>query len=152
MQFFLVIHCLKGSEKSKPQMPKPRIASAACIWIWEVEKNCLFIYVVGLIIISYFNFRQIIGVHTVIRNKNTPRDEFIFYSKRLIRLVSFIIRLVAAIGFSSMFLILRFSAFLLLPSYNLILRKICRCRWDGLTILWQQIFLKRYAYFFTLSL
>ena len=32
--------------------------------------------------------RQISGLHTVIRNRNTPRDEFIFYSKRLIRLVS----------------------------------------------------------------
>lgn len=26
-------------------------------------------------------------MHTFIRNKDTPRDEFIFYSKRLIRLV-----------------------------------------------------------------
>lgn len=30
---------------------------------------------------------QIRGLHTLIRNKDTPRDEFIFYSKRLIRLV-----------------------------------------------------------------
>ncbi|XP_073845758.1 uridine-cytidine kinase-like lethal (2) k01209 [Musca autumnalis] len=30
---------------------------------------------------------QIKGLHTFIRNKNTSRDEFIFYSKRLIRLV-----------------------------------------------------------------
>ncbi|XP_076063588.1 uridine-cytidine kinase-like lethal (2) k01209 isoform X3 [Oratosquilla oratoria] len=30
---------------------------------------------------------QIHGLHTFIRNKDTPRDEFIFYSKRLIRLV-----------------------------------------------------------------
>lgn len=30
---------------------------------------------------------QIQGLHTYIRNKDTPRDEFIFYSKRLIRLV-----------------------------------------------------------------
>ncbi|XP_054289104.1 uridine-cytidine kinase-like 1 isoform X3 [Macrosteles quadrilineatus] len=30
---------------------------------------------------------QIKGLHTFIRNKETPRDEFIFYSKRLIRLV-----------------------------------------------------------------
>ncbi|XP_034250067.1 uridine-cytidine kinase-like 1 isoform X2 [Thrips palmi] len=30
---------------------------------------------------------QICGLHTLIRNKDTPRDEFIFYSKRLIRLV-----------------------------------------------------------------
>lgn len=30
---------------------------------------------------------QIKGLHTFIRNANTPRDEFIFYSKRLIRLV-----------------------------------------------------------------
>ncbi|XP_040579729.1 uridine-cytidine kinase-like 1 [Lepeophtheirus salmonis] len=30
---------------------------------------------------------QIRGLHTYIRNRNTPRDEFIFYSKRLIRLV-----------------------------------------------------------------
>lgn len=30
---------------------------------------------------------QIRGLHTFVRNKNTPRDEFIFYSKRLIRLV-----------------------------------------------------------------
>ena len=30
---------------------------------------------------------QIRGLHTFIRNKNTPRDEFMFYSKRLIRLV-----------------------------------------------------------------
>lgn len=27
------------------------------------------------------------GLHTFIRNKDTPKDEFIFYSKRLIRLV-----------------------------------------------------------------
>jgi len=27
------------------------------------------------------------GLHTFIRNQNTTRDEFIFYSKRLIRLV-----------------------------------------------------------------
>merc|ERR1712098_16360 len=27
------------------------------------------------------------GLHTYIRNRDTPRDEFIFYSKRLIRLV-----------------------------------------------------------------
>lgn len=32
-------------------------------------------------------FPQIKGLHTFIRNKNTSRDEFIFYSKRLIRLV-----------------------------------------------------------------
>ena len=30
---------------------------------------------------------QIKGLHTFIRCKNTSRDEFIFYSKRLIRLV-----------------------------------------------------------------
>lgn len=30
---------------------------------------------------------QVRGLHTFIRNKDTPRDEFIFYSKRLIRLV-----------------------------------------------------------------
>lgn len=30
---------------------------------------------------------QVKGLHTFIRNANTPRDEFIFYSKRLIRLV-----------------------------------------------------------------
>merc|ERR1712156_1152157 len=30
---------------------------------------------------------QIRGLHTFIRNRNTPRDEFMFYSKRLIRLV-----------------------------------------------------------------
>ena len=30
---------------------------------------------------------QIRGLHTFIRNKETPRDEFIFYAKRLIRLV-----------------------------------------------------------------
>ncbi|CAH0546438.1 unnamed protein product [Brassicogethes aeneus] len=30
---------------------------------------------------------QIRGLHTFIRNKDTPRDEFIFYSNRLIRLV-----------------------------------------------------------------
>ena len=30
---------------------------------------------------------QVRGLHTFIRNKETPRDEFIFYSKRLIRLV-----------------------------------------------------------------
>jgi len=30
---------------------------------------------------------QIQGLHTYIRNKDTPRDEFIFYAKRLIRLV-----------------------------------------------------------------
>ena len=30
---------------------------------------------------------QIKGLHTFIRNADTPRDEFIFYSKRLIRLV-----------------------------------------------------------------
>lgn len=30
---------------------------------------------------------QIRGIHTFIRNKDTPRDEFIFYSKRLIRLL-----------------------------------------------------------------
>ncbi|MCL4130000.1 UNVERIFIED_CONTAM: hypothetical protein GTU68_002897, partial [Idotea baltica] len=33
------------------------------------------------------NTPQIRGLHTFIRNKDTPRDEFIFYSKRLIRLV-----------------------------------------------------------------
>ncbi|XP_012274268.1 uridine-cytidine kinase-like 1 [Orussus abietinus] len=33
------------------------------------------------------NTPQIQGLHTIIRNKNTPRDEFIFYSNRLIRLV-----------------------------------------------------------------
>jgi len=27
------------------------------------------------------------GLHAFIRNKDTPKDEFIFYSKRLIRLV-----------------------------------------------------------------
>ncbi|XP_021958153.1 uridine-cytidine kinase-like 1 isoform X2 [Folsomia candida] len=31
--------------------------------------------------------RQILGLHTFIRAKDTPRDEFIFYSKRLIRLL-----------------------------------------------------------------
>ncbi len=30
---------------------------------------------------------QIRGLHTFVRNRETPRDEFIFYSKRLIRLV-----------------------------------------------------------------
>ena len=30
---------------------------------------------------------QIKGLHTFVRNRNTSRDEFIFYSKRLIRLV-----------------------------------------------------------------
>lgn len=30
---------------------------------------------------------QIRGLHTFVRNRDTPRDEFIFYSKRLIRLV-----------------------------------------------------------------
>lgn len=30
---------------------------------------------------------QIKGIHTFIRNKDTPRDEFIFYSKRLMRLL-----------------------------------------------------------------
>lgn len=30
---------------------------------------------------------QIRGLHTFIRNANTPRDEFIFYSNRLMRLV-----------------------------------------------------------------
>jgi len=30
---------------------------------------------------------QIQGLHTFVRNRNTPRDEFIFYAKRLIRLV-----------------------------------------------------------------
>jgi len=30
---------------------------------------------------------QIKGLHTFVRNRNTPRDEFIFYAKRLIRLV-----------------------------------------------------------------
>ncbi|XP_049874217.1 uridine-cytidine kinase-like 1 isoform X2 [Pectinophora gossypiella] len=30
---------------------------------------------------------QVQGLHTFIRNKDTPRDEFIFYSKRLMRLV-----------------------------------------------------------------
>lgn len=30
---------------------------------------------------------QIQGLHTVIRNKDTPRDEFVFYSQRLMRLV-----------------------------------------------------------------
>lgn len=30
---------------------------------------------------------QIIGMHTIIRNKDTTRDEFIFYSKRLMRLL-----------------------------------------------------------------
>lgn len=30
---------------------------------------------------------QIIGMHTIIRNKETSRDEFIFYSKRLMRLL-----------------------------------------------------------------
>lgn len=29
---------------------------------------------------------QVSGLHTFIRNKDTPRDEFVFYSKRLIRL------------------------------------------------------------------
>lgn len=33
------------------------------------------------------NTPQIKGLHTFIRNQGTPRDEFIFYSKRLIRLV-----------------------------------------------------------------
>lgn len=32
-------------------------------------------------------FLQIKGLHTFIRNANTSRDEFIFYSNRLIRLV-----------------------------------------------------------------
>ena len=37
---------------------------------------------------NFFKFSfQIKGLHTFIRNRNTPRDEFIFYSKRLIRLV-----------------------------------------------------------------
>lgn len=31
--------------------------------------------------------RQIKGIHTIIRNRETTRDEFIFYSKRLIRLL-----------------------------------------------------------------
>lgn len=31
--------------------------------------------------------RQVKGIHTIIRNKDTSRDEFIFYSKRLIRLL-----------------------------------------------------------------
>ena len=30
---------------------------------------------------------QIKGLHTFIRNKDTPRDEFVFYSQRLMRLV-----------------------------------------------------------------
>ena len=30
---------------------------------------------------------QVTGLHTIIRDKNTKRDEFIFYSKRLIRLI-----------------------------------------------------------------
>ena len=30
---------------------------------------------------------QVKGIHTIIRNKETSRDEFIFYSKRLIRLL-----------------------------------------------------------------
>ena len=30
---------------------------------------------------------QVTGLHTIIRNKDTSRDEFIFYSKRLIRLI-----------------------------------------------------------------
>ncbi|XP_048758602.2 uridine-cytidine kinase-like 1 isoform X2 [Ostrea edulis] len=30
---------------------------------------------------------QVQGLHTFIRNRNTPRDEFIFYSKRLMRLL-----------------------------------------------------------------
>ena len=30
---------------------------------------------------------QIRGLHSFIRNKNTPRDEFTFYAKRLIRIV-----------------------------------------------------------------
>ncbi|KAL4235813.1 Uridine-cytidine kinase-like 1 [Mactra antiquata] len=30
---------------------------------------------------------QVKGIHTFIRNKDTPRDEFIFYSKRLMRLL-----------------------------------------------------------------
>lgn len=34
-----------------------------------------------------FTFQQIKGLHTFIRNANTSRDEFIFYSNRLIRLV-----------------------------------------------------------------
>ncbi|KAJ2943529.1 hypothetical protein O0L34_g16638 [Tuta absoluta] len=33
------------------------------------------------------NTPQVQGLHTFIRNKDTPRDEFIFYSKRLMRLV-----------------------------------------------------------------
>ncbi|GBP19559.1 Uridine-cytidine kinase-like 1 [Eumeta japonica] len=33
------------------------------------------------------NTPQVRGLHTFIRNKDTPRDEFIFYSKRLMRLV-----------------------------------------------------------------
>lgn len=35
----------------------------------------------------FFIHFQIKGLHTFIRNASTPRDEFIFYSKRLIRLV-----------------------------------------------------------------
>ena len=31
--------------------------------------------------------RQIQGLHTFIRNRETPRDEFIFYSNRLMRLL-----------------------------------------------------------------
>ncbi len=30
---------------------------------------------------------QIRGLHTFVRNRETPRDEFIFYARRLIRLV-----------------------------------------------------------------
>lgn len=37
--------------------------------------------------VVFLTFFQIKGLHTFIRNQNTPRDEFIFYSKRLIRLV-----------------------------------------------------------------
>ncbi|PIO11378.1 hypothetical protein AB205_0038140, partial [Aquarana catesbeiana] len=33
------------------------------------------------------NTPQVRGMHTIIRNKDTNRDEFIFYSKRLMRLL-----------------------------------------------------------------
>jgi len=66
----------------------------------------------GLKTTFFLHFRQIIGVHTVIRNRNTPRDEFIFYSKRLIRLVSFKVGLVATLGkLSFMFLFVPFCYF-----------------------------------------
>jgi uridine kinase len=41
----------------------------------------------GNIPMNHSNLPQIKGLHTFIRNANTSRDEFIFYSNRLIRLV-----------------------------------------------------------------